>query len=139
MREMPEVVTNFWRGVDTHDWDLVASTLAPDFVRIGMQDNEADTCRGRDDYLRFLAGVIGRFEAHRLESRAGYVSADGRRVTHEATETIQPPGSGPIVMRFANLMEIDDDGLICRLDIYWKTPPTMPPDWITVDTILAGE
>ena len=102
-----------------------------------MKDNEADTCRGRDDYLRFVAGVIGRFEQHRLESRAGYVSTDGRRVTHEAIETIQPPGSDPIRMRFVNLMEIGDDGLITKLDIFWKTPPTMPPDWIEVDTILA--
>jgi len=36
-----EVVANFWKGVDEHDWDLVAATLADDFVRVGMRDDEA--------------------------------------------------------------------------------------------------
>lgn len=136
MSDIPAVVKNFWEGVDTHDWDLVASSLADDFVRIGMQDSDADTCRGKENYLRFLTGVIGRFEFHRLESRRGYASPDGRYVTHEAIETIQPPGGERIRMRFVNLIEIGDDGLIAKLDIFWKTPPTMPPEWIRVDTIL---
>lgn len=136
MAEMPEVVNRFWRAVDAHDWDLIATTLAPDFVRVGMADTEADTCRGKENYLRFVRGVISRFEYHRLESRSGYVSADGRRITHEAIETIQPPGGERLVMRFVNLMELNDDGLISRLDIFWKTPPAMPPEWIKVETIL---
>jgi hypothetical protein len=139
MSEIPDVVARFWAGVDKHDWDMIASTISPDFVRIGMSDTEADTCRGKDNYVRFAAGVIGRFDHHELESRSGYASADGRRVTHEAIETIQPPGSEPIRMRFINIMEIGDDGLITKLDIFWKTPPVMPPAWIEVATVLADE
>jgi hypothetical protein len=40
-------------------------------------------------------------------------------------------------MRFANYLELDDDGRIAKLDIFWKTPPTMPPDWITVDSVIG--
>jgi chemotaxis protein MotB len=29
-------------------------------------------------------------------------------------------------------------GLIAKLDIYWKTPPRMPPAWITPKAILEG-
>jgi hypothetical protein len=139
MEDIPAVVRQFWEGIDTHDWDKVAAAISPDFVRIGMKDTEADTCRGKDDYLRFVRGVIGRFEHHRLESRSGFVTDDGRRVFHEAIETVQPPGSEPITMRFLNMMELGADGLICKLDIFWKTPPTMPPDWIEVDTILTTD
>ena len=139
MSDLPPSVVSFWRGVDTHDWDLVRQSITDDFVRIGMKDTEADTCRGADAYIRFLQGVIGRFEQHSLESRSGYVSADGKRVTHEAIEVIQPPGSDPITMRFLNVMELDDDGLIKKLDIFWKTPPTMPPSWIEVGIVLGED
>jgi hypothetical protein len=33
-------------------------------------------------------------------------------------------------------MELTDDGLISSLDIFWKTPPRLPPEWITVDSVL---
>lgn len=137
MSELPDVVRQFWEGIDTHDWDLIASAIDDDFVRVGMRDNEADTCRGKEAYLRFVSGVIGKFEDHGLKSRSGFVSADGRRVVHEAVETIQPPGEEPLAMRFVNVMEINEKGLIAKLDIYWKTPPRMPPEWITVESVLA--
>lgn len=137
MDEIPEAVHQFWKGVATHDWNLIRDSISPDFVRIGMQDNEADTCRGRDDYVTFAQSVIGRFDHHSLETVSAFASADGRHVTHEAIETIQPPGQEPIVMRFANVMELDENGLITKLDIFWKTPPTMPPSWIAVDTVLS--
>ena len=53
-----DVIARFWKGIDSHDWDLVASTLADDFVRIGMRDDEADTCRGKARYLDFVAFAL---------------------------------------------------------------------------------
>jgi hypothetical protein len=137
MPDMPDAVLRFWEGVDTHNWDLVASAITDDFVRIGMTDDEPDTCRGKDAYLRFVSGVIGKFEQHSLKTRTGFTSADGRKVVHEAIETIQPPGQEPLAMRFLNVMELNDDGLITKLDIFWKTPPRMPPSWISVESVLA--
>jgi hypothetical protein len=133
-----DVVARFWRGIDTHDWKLVASTLADDFVRIGMRDDEDDTCRGKAKYLDFLAGVIGRFDHHEIEARKVFRSADGRKAVAECIEKIRPPGESELVMHFINVMEIDADGLISKLDIYWKTPPRMPPAWITPKAILSG-
>ena len=62
---MPEadVVARFWRGVDEHDWDLIASTISEDFERHGMFGTEADTCRGKKSYLQFVSKVIGRLDA----------------------------------------------------------------------------
>ncbi|MET7297694.1 nuclear transport factor 2 family protein [Embleya sp. NPDC005575] len=133
-------VENFWQGVDTHDWDLVASTLADDFVRVGMRDNAEDTCEGKEAYLRFVSTVTGRMAQHELRSRFTFLSEDGRYAFNEAVESIRPtPTDDLLVMRFANYLELNDEGLIVRLDIFWKTPPYMPPDWITVDATLERE
>ena len=131
------VIERFWRGVHTHDWDLVASTLADDFVRVGMHGTEADTCRGKANYMKFVSGVIGKFDNHTLDQRRTFRSADGKIVVAECTEMIQPPGQEKLVMQFINILELNDQGLIKKLDIYWKTPPRMPPEWITPQAILA--
>ena len=131
-----EVVANFWKGVDEHDWDLVASTIADDFVRIGMRDDEADTSRGKIEYMKFVSEVTGRMDQHSLAMVDLFLAADGRTAVAECIETIYPPGEDELVMRFINILELNDDGLIAKLDIFWKTPPRMPPDWITPEAIL---
>jgi hypothetical protein len=131
-----EVVTNFWKGVDEHDWELVASTIADDFLRIGMRDDEADTSRGKADYMQFVSEVTGRMDHHDLKMASLFFSEDGRTAVAECIETIHPPGEPELVMRFINILEHDDDGLIAKLDIFWKTPPRMPPEWITPEAIL---
>ena len=133
-----DVVTKFWRGVDSHDWDLVASTLAEDFERHGMLGVEADICRGKANYMQFVSGVIGRMDHHDLKARKTFWSADGRQAVSECIETIRPPGENELVMHFINILDINEQGLLKRLDIYWKTPPRMPPSWITPEAILSG-
>lgn len=130
-----DVVADFWRAVDTHDWDLLASTITDDFVRIGM--DPGDVCAGKEPYLAFVSKVTGKMDRHTLETRAIFYSEDRRRAVAECRETIVPPGEEPLVMDFVNLHELSDDGLIAKLDIYWKTQRRMPPEWIAVDTVLA--
>jgi ketosteroid isomerase-like protein len=134
-----DVVSRFWRAVHEHDWAALETCLAEDFVRVGMRDDDEDTCVGRDAYLAFVSGLIGRFDHHELRTVRVYWSEDRRHAVSEAIETITPPGEEPLAMRFANLHEIDEDGLISRLDIFWKSPPRRPPDWITVDAVLDRE
>jgi hypothetical protein len=129
------VVERFWQGIDRHDWDLVAATLADDFTRIGMRDDEADTARNKADYLAFVAEVTGRMDHHDLRVERIFWSEDGRSVIAECIETIRPPGEDALVMRFINVMEVNDDGLLSKLDIFWKTPPRMPPAWITPEAL----
>ena len=136
---MADVVANFWKGIDSHDWELVASTLADDFVRIGMRDDEPDTSRGKDTYMNFVSGVVGKMDHHDLRTDRIVYSADGRTAYIETVETIRPPGEDTVVMRFLNLMELNDEGLITKLDIFWKTPPKMPPEWIDVDSVLERD
>ena len=130
-----DVVADFWRAVDVHDWDLLASTITEDFVRIGM--DPADVCRGKTAYVEFVSKVTGKMDHHTLETRSIFYSEDRRRAVAECRETIVPPGQDPLVMDFVNLHELSDAGLIAKLDIYWKTQRRLPPDWIAVDTVLA--
>jgi hypothetical protein len=130
-----DVVADFWRAVDIHDWDLLASTITDDFVRVGM--DPGDVCRGKAPYLDFVSKVTGKMDHHALETKAIFYSEDRRRAVAECTETIEPPGQEPLVMDFVNLHELSADGLITKLDIYWKTQRRMPPDWIAVETVLA--
>jgi hypothetical protein len=74
---------------------------------------------------------------HDLKARKIFRSEDGRKSVAECIETIRPPGEDDLVMHFINILEIDEDGLISRLDIFWKTPPRPLPEWITPEAILA--
>ena len=86
--------------------------------------------------MDFVSRVVGKMEHHDLRTDRIFYSDDGRTAVAETVETIRPPGEPKVVMRFANVMALDDDGLISRLDIFWKAPPRMPPSWITVDRVL---
>ena len=57
----------------------------------------------------------------------------------EVSAGAAPVGEDKVVMRFLNLMELNEHGLITKLDIFWKTPPRMPPGWISVDAVLERE
>jgi hypothetical protein len=129
------IADRFWQGIDTHDWDLVASTLADDFTRIGMRDDADDTSQGKADYLAFVSKVTGAMDHHDLKVARIFWSEDGRSVIAECIETIRPPGEETLVMRFINVMEVDEAGLFTKLDIFWKTPPRMPPSWITPEAM----
>jgi hypothetical protein len=132
-----DVVADFWRAVDIHDWDLLASTIAEDFVRIGMNADEADTCRGKENYLQFVASVTGKMDHHDLKTTRIFYAEGRRQAIAECVETIKPPGEEPLVMDFVNLHELNEDGLISTLDIYWKTQKRLPPDWIAVESVLT--
>ncbi len=128
-----DVVERFWKAIDTHDWELIETVLAENFVRVGMSGEESDTCVGKDAYMTFVAHVTGKMDHHDLKVKRIFWSADGRTAVAECVESIQPPGDTELnVMTFLNVMEINAEGLIERLDIFWKTPAKMPPSCFTV-------
>ncbi len=132
-----DVVARFWRGIDEHNWDLIASTISDDFERHGMFGTAADTCRGKASYLEFVSKVIGRMDHHDLKARKIFRSEDGRKAVAECIETIRPPGEEALRIHFINILDLDENGLISRLDIFWKTPPRPLPDWILPEVILS--
>ena len=131
-----DAVKDFWIAVDTHDWDLLASAIADDFVRIGMNGDEADTCRGKTNYLQFVSSVVGKMTYHDLKTKRIFYSEDRRQAIAETVETILPPDGGKFVMDFVNVHELNEEGLITKLDIYWKTQKELPPSWIAVETVM---
>jgi hypothetical protein len=132
-----DVVADFYTAIDQHDWNTLASTLADNVVRVGMQGNEEDTCRGKERYLQYVDEVIGKFEYHDMKIIRIFYSSDRRLASAETVETLQAPGCERTSLHCLKAIELNDEGLITKFDLFWKTPSVLPPTWITVDAIEA--
>lgn len=130
-----DVVTEYYASLHAHEWERFAATLSDDVVRVGFRDNEADTCVGRDRYVEYVKSVIGKFENHAMEITTVFYSPDGRSAAAETVESFDAPGVAGITLHCFKKHEIDADGLISRIDQFWKLPPVAPPSWITIEAI----
>ncbi len=134
-----EVVRGWWKAVD-NDFDACEAAMAPDIIRIGPQViDESDISRGRRAYGDFIRSVIGQMPSYHNTTHEAVASPDGRRVYIHCTEW-SAPGSGsstevevPLVM----ICTVNDDYLIEKVDIYWKTP-SIPVDWTIAESIAVG-
>jgi len=134
-----EVVARWWKAVD-NDFDVCEAAMAPDIVRIGPQVvDESDISRGRRAYSDFIRSVISQMPSYHNTTHELVATPDGRRVYIHCTEW-SAPGSGsatevevPLVM----ICTVNDDLLIEKVDIYWKTP-AMRVDWTVAEKIAAG-
>jgi len=105
-----------------HDWDGLATTLAPDVVRVGPF---GDTYSGRDAYVAFIAGLMPRLPGSSME-RSRSIDA-GDAVTVELTEVVEV-GGAPIRTPEALVFDLDGDGLIARITIYTQHLGQEVPD-----------
>jgi hypothetical protein len=135
---MRDTVAEYYEAVHEHDWDKLASTLADDVVRIGiLSDYEDDICAGKDRYLSFVAKVIGSFEYHTMEVNSIFYSEDRRRACAETTETIQAPQGERLTLHCLKTIDLDDQGLIVRINQFRKMSKTATPSSISVGAVLA--
>jgi SnoaL-like domain len=117
------VVDQFWTGMNAHDWTVVGSTIADDFVRIGPLGTDADVTRGKDKYLEFCEAVSGRAHHHACAVSATYVADDGHAAVSAWEESLQMTASDDMYRgNLVGILEIDGNGLISRFDIYMKAP-----------------
>ena len=133
-----DVVREFYTALHDHDWERLAATMTDDVVRIGMQDTEADTCRGKARYLEFVQSVIGRFDHHTMKIVQVFYSADGLHASAETIEEIRPPGGEMTTFHCLKAIEINEAGLITSFNLFQKAPAVPPPPWITVAAIESG-
>lgn len=135
---MRDVVAEYYRAVNAHDWDLLASTLADGIVRKGiLSDCADDVAEGKERYLAFCRSVIGSFEHHAMEVVRIFYSADRRLACAETVETVQPRGGEPAVLHCLKVHELDEDGLIAGVDQYRKGSTTPTPSSISVGAVLG--
>jgi hypothetical protein len=135
---MRDVVTEYYEAVHEHDWVKLSSTLSDDVIRVGIRsDFDDDTVRGKDIYLRFCRTILSSFEYHTMEIIKVFYSADGRYACAETVETVQEPGKERMRLHCLKWHEIDEKGLIVRIDQYRKASSEPTPSSITVGAVLS--
>jgi len=133
-----DTIAEYYEAVHTHDWAKLASTLADEVVRVGiLSDYEDDIARGKEPYLEFCKSIISSFEYHTMETKQIFYSEDRRFACAETVETIQQPGSERISLHCLKLHELDEDGLIVKIDQYRKGSPVATPPSISVRAVMS--
>jgi hypothetical protein len=105
------------------DWAGYGELLTHDAVRIGPW---GDRLVGRDRYVDLMAGPHGNgngttWDVHRIVYAPGGRSAFARVTAHLA------PGQAPYEHFEQTLaFDIDDDGRVCRVEVFWQTPWLAP-------------
>ena len=136
---MRDIIREYYEAVNDHNWEKLASTLAEDVVRIGiMSDFTDDIAKGKGPYVEFCKAAIGSFENHSMKIERIFYSADRRLACGETTETLKQPGSEPVVLHCLKTHELNEDGLITRIDQYRKGSPEGTPISISVNAVMAG-
>ncbi len=110
------VVERYLECLGAHDWDGLAATIAGEgLIREGPF---CDVVEGKEHYVAYLRKVLTNLAGHRLEvQRVSHV--DPRLSFVELTEAFEIDGA---TKRWPEciLFEQGDDGLICRVSVFFK-------------------
>lgn len=139
MTQHRDVVSDFWRAIDGLDWELLESTLAPDFVRIGPSGEEVDTHRGRDVYLEYASTNIEKVGKYGHAVLRSFYSPDRRLAVSETLESISNPSHDLVELQLLNIFEINEDEQLTQLSLYWKTPSKIPDSWRAVEGLRVAD
>ena len=110
-------VGTYFTAMAKHDFDLLATAVADDVVRTGPY---SDTYTGKTDYVAFISGLLPALPGHQLDVHRLNETDGGRRVIAEISETVTV-NDAPLVTPEVIVLDLDDAGLISRIDIYIKT------------------
>lgn len=115
---MLAIVERYFAALEAMDWPTLSRCVAPDVRRSGPY---LDEVRGREAYVAFLARVIPKLVAYRLEVHELRALSDGGAVAR-ISESMERDG---VRQRHPELLcfDFDDEGRIAAIDIYLKRPP----------------
>ena len=114
-----QTLDRYFEALRTHDWKGLESCLADDVHRTGPY---LDVVRGKKAYVDFLSRVIPSLRNYELKiSRVR--SFDDKSALVELIEALDANG---VRREFpeALLFDFNEEGLIQRVDIYIKQPPS---------------
>jgi len=109
-----DVVGRYLDALPAHDWDALASTLAPDVDRIGPY---RDVYSGREPYATFLRDTLGALSGYELAVKR--LIADAGTVSVELSETVDD-GNGRLHTDESVVFDVAD-GLITHVAVYLQT------------------
>jgi len=113
---MAGIVERYLDAIVSHDWDVVGECIADDIVRVGPY---GDRFAGRDDYLPFISETMPKLKGYSMDlHRVTY--ANDRLAFAELGETVEVDGK-PTLTPEVLVFELDDYGLISRVDIFIQT------------------
>lgn len=131
--------TRFWEAFGAGDMDVVAETFAPNVRRIGpFAGDEGDGRQGKDEYVAFIANAKKTQPAGYTKNLDAVATPDGRRVYFHGIEVVSPkPGEqASMEVNVVMIMDLNEEGLITLIDIYWKQPAS-ELGWVQADRLEA--
>lgn len=111
---MGGVVEQYLKAVVDHDWARLARCLTDEVVRIGPF---GDTYTPKGPYLEFLEELMPSLEGYSMEVER--ITEAGSVVVAELTETVEMAGAVYVTPETL-VFDLDDDGLISRVNIFIK-------------------
>jgi len=119
---MDGVIERFFQHLTGREWGSLGQVLAADVVRVGPYGDEAI---GRDRYLAFLASTVPVDYSNDL-LRITYASDD--RSGFARVQEHLNYGDSAFHLDEVYSFEIDEAGLLSRIEVYWQTPE-LDPGW----------
>ena len=118
-RRGQELVRSYLDAMVARRWDELATTLAPDVVRLGPFQ---DDIRGREEYVTFLRRTFDWMQDYEMD--VARVWGDDERVCAELAETVTVDGDRRRTDEA--LVFVLADGLIARVAIYLRRSTSFP-------------
>ena len=115
-----QVFTQYLEGIINRDWSLVRPTLSTNVYREGY-DGPGDSSEGVDDYMRFLERSMTPLVGFGYDVHRFVTFADDTIALVEVDSRYEEDGE-TFGYRMALVWHVDDEDLIDRIDVYWKTP-----------------
>jgi hypothetical protein len=114
------VIERFFDHLTAREWPSLGELLAPQVERIGPF---GDRVVGRDRYLDLLIGTVPSEYGNDV-LRVTY-AGDGGSGFARVTEHLHYPDQ-EFHLEEAYTFEIDEQGLLSRVEVYWQTPELDP-------------
>jgi len=115
-----ETVARYFSCLTAREWSRLGTVLSEEVVRIGPF---GDRLSGREAYLDFLRGTVPTEYGNDVARIIG--APDGSAAFATVTEHLRY-GEQEFHLDEAYAFELDNEGLICRVVIYWQTPQDDP-------------
>ena len=110
--EAVAIAARFFDRMGHFDWEAMGACVAEDVEGVGpYRDQKA----GREDYQQFLAETIEALDDYHLDVQR--IWSDGTHVVAQLSETLTMEGR-PRRTDEAIVLDIGDDGLIARVEVY---------------------
>jgi hypothetical protein len=118
------VIERLFDRMTARDWAGYGALLSADAERIGPW---GDRMVGRDRYIEMISGPLN--DGHRTTWDVHQIAyaPDGRSAFARVTAHLAPEPGAPFE-RFEETLafEMDEEGLVCRVEVFWQTPWLAP-------------